>query len=257
MRKLVVVKVGTSLLTRENGNINASFIADLCEEIGEIKEAGWDIIVVSSGAMASGKGRMNKWEISDMQERHLLSTIGQPILMNYYCDFLRLQGLIAGQCLLTWDNFDNDIERKILKENFKTMLLNGIVPIVNENDFIANDELKGDNDTIAAKVASLLGAEKLIIFSDVDGLYDKNPQVDPSAIRIERVEEITDEIWGYIGEKKSKNSLGGMKSKVLAAQLAMDSGVDVVLLRGKLGGQSTKGIILENKKLGTLFVGKK
>lgn len=257
MKKLVVIKIGTSLLTSNDGVIKASFIADVCEDVAIIKNLGWDVIVVSSGAMASGKGRTHR-EICSMDERHLLATVGQPILMNYYNDFLRLQGIVSAQCLLTWNNFENEYEKKMLKENFEILLKNGVVPIVNENDFISNNELKGgDNDTMSAKVASLLKADTLCILSDVDGLYDKNPQEDTTAKRIERVEKITIEIWNCIGEKKSKNSLGGMKSKVEAAQMAMEAGVDVILFKGILGGHNIPKILSEKISVGTFFVGKK
>jgi glutamate 5-kinase len=256
MEKIVVIKIGTSLLTNQDGKIKASFIADVCEDMGKICAKGWKPIIVSSGAMASGKGIIEKEDCS-MEERHLLSAVGQPRLMSYWGDFLRIQGIVSAQCLLTWNNFENTEESNILKENLKTMLSSKIIPIVNENDFVSDNELGGgDNDTLAAKVSALLGAEKLLILSDVDGLYTASPHDNPDAKKIETVEKITDEIWGYIGEKKSKNSLGGMKSKIEAAEIATSSGTQTIIFEGVLGGYNIPKILLEKGNVGTRFLAK-
>ncbi len=259
MNKLAVIKIGTSLLTREDGTIQLSFLADICEEISEAQKSGWKIVLVSSGAMASGKGVLNACS-KKLEERPLLSSVGQPIMMGYYADFFRIQGINISQCLLTWRNFEVESEKKMLKTNLQKILENNIIPIVNENDLISDEELKdnaGDNDTLAAKISVLLQADKLIIFSDVDGLYDSNPQNNPNAKKIDEVLEITDEIFKYIGEKKSKNSLGGMKSKIQSAKLAVDGGVETTILKGVLGGGNTLAILNEEKKVGTTFYAKK
>ncbi len=256
MEKLAIIKIGTSLLTRENGTVQLAFLADICEEISEVQKKGWKIVVVSSGAMSSGKGVLQD-DAKALEERPLLSTVGQPIMMGYYADFFRIHGINISQCLLTWRNFEVPAEREMLTYNLQKILENNIIPIVNENDLIADEELTGDNDTLAAKISVLLKAEKLIIFSDVDGIYTKNPQTNPDAKKIDEVFEINDEIFSYIGEKKSENSLGGMKSKIESAQIAVNGGVDTTILKGVLGGENTKKILLEGKKVGTTFYGKK
>lgn len=255
-QKIAVIKLGTSLLTTEDGTIQLSFLADVCEEIASVQKKGWKVVLVSSGAMASGKGLLNK-NAQALQERPLLSTVGQPIMMGYYADFFRIQGINISQCLLTWRNFEVESEKKMLKYNLQKILENNIIPIVNENDLISDEELTGDNDTLAAKISVLLQADKLIIFSDVDGLYDGNPQVNPNSKKIDEVFEINEKIFDYIGEKKSKNSLGGMKSKIQSAQLAVKGGVETTILKGVLGGYNTHKILIEGKKRGTTFYAKK
>jgi len=257
--KIAVIKIGTSLLTKEDGTIKVSFLADICEEISEVQKKGWKIVVVSSGAMASGQGLL-KNASQKLDERPLLSTVGQPIMMGYYADFFRIQGIAISQCLLTWRNFEVPSEKEMLKKNLEKILEKNIIPIVNENDLIADEELSGDNDTLAAKISVLLGAKKLIIFSDVDGIYKENPQINPKAEKISEVTNLSKkmkEIFSYIGEKKSKNSLGGMKSKIESAQLAVSGGVDTIILKGVLGGGNTKKILLEGEKVGTIFYGER
>ena len=257
--RVAVIKIGTSLLTKEDGTIQLSFLANICEEIADVQKSGWQIVLVSSGAMASGKGVLNK-NAQSLEERPLLSTVGQPIMMGYYADFFRIQGINISQCLLTWRNFEVESEKKMLKYNLQKILENNIIPIVNENDLIADEELSGDNDTLAAKISVLLEAKKLIIFSDVDGIYKENPQINPHAEKISEVFNIDEEIKEillYIGEKKSENSLGGMKSKIESARLAVNGGVETTILKGVLGGGNTKKILIENKKVGTTFYAKK
>ncbi len=255
--KIAVIKLGTSLLTTSDGTIRISFIGDLCEDIAKVRKEGWKIVVVSSGAMASGKGVL-KNEAHSICERSLFSTVGQPVLMHYYNEFLRIHGISTSQCLLTWRNFEDQEERKILERNFKKILENNIVPIVNENDLIADEELRsGDNDTLAAKISVLLKADKLLILSDVDGLYTDNPQKNPKAEKITEIFEIDEKIFSCIGEKKSENSLGGMESKVNAAKYAVDGGVETTIFKGILGGGNIIGILTENRKVGTTFYTKK
>jgi glutamate 5-kinase len=253
MEKIAVIKLGTSLLTTDNGTIKISFLGDLCEDIAVVKKADWKIIIVSSGAMASGKGCL-KDDHHSICERSLFSVVGQPILMNYYSEFLKIHGIKTAQCLLTWNNFENQNEKVILERNLLKILENDIIPIINENDLIAEEELRsGDNDTLAAKVAALLQADKLMILSDVDGLYTDNPQQNPDAKKIEDVYKINDKIFSYVGEKKSENSLGGMKSKLRAAEIAGQNGVETSIFKGVLGGHNIIKILIEDKKVGTKF----
>ena len=254
--KIAVIKLGTSLLTTDDGTIRISFIGDLCEDIAKVQKEGWKVIVVSSGAMASGKGVL-KNEAHSISERSLFSTVGQPVLMHYYNEFLRIHGISTSQCLLTWRNFEVPEERKLLERNFQKILENNIVPIVNENDLIADEELSGDNDTLAAKISVLVNAEKLLILSDVDGIYTDNPQNNPNAKKIDDVFEIDETIFSYISEKKSENSLGGMESKIQSAKIAVEGGVQTTIFKGILGGGNIIGILTDDRKVGTTFYGKK
>jgi glutamate 5-kinase len=255
--KIAVIKLGTSLLTTQDGTIKISFLGDLCEDIARVQREGWKVVIVSSGAMASGKGVLKNSPHS-ICERSLFAAVGQPILMHYYSEFLRIHDIKAAQCLLTWRNFENAEEKSILERNLRKILENNIVPIVNENDLIADEELRtGDNDTLAAKVAMLLNAEQLLIVSDVNGVYTGNPQEDSSAKKIDEVFEIDEKIFSYIAEKKSENSLGGMESKIQSAQLAVEGGVQTTIFKGVLGGENIIKILTEDKKTGTTFYPKK
>lgn len=253
-KDLVVIKIGTALLTDKNGLLKTAFLKRTCKEISTIKNSGWDVILVSSGAMASGAGVL-KGTPHTIVERSLFACVGQPLLMNYYCSLLGTSGIVVAQALLTWHDFQDNEIRELLKKNIGTLLESDILPIINENDLTATEEISfGDNDQLAAKVAVLFKAAKLVILSDVDGLYDKNPQEYPDAKRFETVRKITDETIKYAGKKISKNSLGGMKSKLQAAKYATENGVNVTIASDISGRDTLVRVVLEGKIFGTQFL---
>lgn len=256
-QNLVVIKVGTSLLTNEEGRLKIAFLGRLCEEIAEVQKAGNRVILVSSGAMASGSGILKK-RPNSIPERVVFSCVGQPLLMEYYRDFFAMQDIIIAQTLLTWRDFRDDEARALIQKNMECLLTENIIPIINENDMVSTEEVSfGDNDQLSAKVSVLLSAQKLVILSDVDGLFDKNPQTSPDAKKIEIVEEITEEIEACVGEKTSKNSLGGMASKLKAAKFATENGVETIILSGILSREALPRLLLKKESLGTLFLSKK
>ncbi len=254
MNHIAVIKIGTSLLTNSDGSLKISFLGRITEEISAVQKNGWGIVLVSSGAMASGTGIL-KGKPHDIVERSLFACVGQPFLMKYYADFFGIFGIIVAQTLLTRRDFENEEASVLLEKNMSQMIKNGIIPIANENDLISIEELTvGDNDQLSARIAVLLNAEKLIIVSDVDGLYSENPQTNPHAQKFEVVECITENIEACVGEKISKNSLGGMKSKLSAAKYATQNGVETVIFSGIEDRNALSQILREEKNIGTRFL---
>jgi len=252
-KNLVVVKIGTSLITNEDGRLKLSFLSRVCEEVATIKKAGWNVIVVSSGAMASGAGVL-KGTPHNIVERSVFSCVGQPLLMDYYRDFLGVFEIIVAQALLTWNDIDDVRVNGLVRTNMEKLLENGIVPIVNENDLTATAELSfGDNDQLATKVAVLLGAKKLVILSDVDGLYDKNPVHHKEARRFDTIDPVTPNLELCVDESTSNNSLGGMRSKLMAAKLAAEKGTETIIASGIESRNTLPRIVLYNESLGTRF----
>lgn len=256
MQQPIVIKVGTSLLTNEEGRLKISFLGRLCEEIAEVQNAGERVILVSSGAMASGSGILKK-RPKDIPERTVFSCVGQPLLMEYYRDFFGMHDITVAQTLLTWRDFRDDEARELIHKNMECLLKENILPIINENDLVANEEVSfGDNDQLSAKVAVLLKAKKLVILSDVDGLFDQNPQTNPHAKQIPIVPEITDQIEHCVGEKTSKNSLGGMASKLKAAKFATEHGIETIILSGISARNALPRMLLSEEPFGTRFLKK-
>jgi glutamate 5-kinase len=256
MQHAIVIKVGTSLLTNEDGRLHISFLGRLCEEIAEVQKSGERVVLVSSGAMASGSGILKK-RPRDISERTVFSCVGQPILMEYYRDFFGMHDIVVAQTLLTWRDFRDDEARELIHKNMECLLKENILPIINENDLVANEEVSfGDNDQLSAKVAVLLKAKQLIILSDVDGLFEKNPHTFPDAKQIPIVSEITDHIQNFVGEKTSKNSLGGMASKLKAAKFATENGIETIILSGISSRNALPKMILSQESFGTRFLKK-
>lgn len=253
MKKRVVIKIGTSLLTSKEGKLRIPFVGKICENIAEIQNAGWEVILVSSGAMATGTGILKSTPHS-ITERSVFAAVGQPFLIHYYADFMGHYDIHVAQCLLTWNDFCHETTKSLMKSNIEKMLENNILPIVNENDIVATEEITfGDNDSLASKIAVFFAADKLLILSDVDGLYSDNPQTNPKSEHIDEVKSFSDEIFGFVGEKTSKNSLGGMESKLKSTQYAVENGVETVIFQGHQNPEGMREILIENKKIGTVF----
>ena len=251
--KRIVVKVGTSTLLYENGKLNLYRIEHLVRELADLSSQGRDVILVTSGAIGAGVVRMGlDKRPSDVKERQALAAVGQGMLMHIYDKLFAEYGLVSGQVLLTRDNYVQHEQYNHSRNTLLTMLKMGVIPIINENDAIADDEVKiGDNDTLSAMVASIADADTLIILSDIDGVYTSNPQKDSSARRIDEIQEITPHIEQIAGGAGSAMGTGGMSTKIEAAKIATASGVTMFIAAG-----SQDGIIhqlLSGEKVGTVF----
>ena len=251
--KRIVVKVGTSSVTHPNGTINLKFIDKLCAALTDLKNEGNDVILVTSGAVGVGKYRMN---LQDKQltisEKQAMAAIGQGLLLHIYEKNFLEYGQMSAQLLLTRE--DIKIRRRFLnaRNTLLELLKLGVIPIVNENDSVANDEIQfGDNDTLAALVAVLSDADMAVLFTDIDGLYTANPALKKDAKKIDVVEKITEEIEIMAGSAISKVGTGGMRTKIEAAKIATNAGIAMVVAsRNEIGMLHE---IVAGKKIGTLF----
>ena len=254
--KRIVVKVGTSTITYPTGKMNLSRMEKLVRELTDLTNQGREILLVTSGAIAVGMDRMGKKKRPRaIPERQALAAVGQGALMHAYGSLFAAYGKMAGQVLLTRENSLRHHQYTNSRNALKAMLDMGVMPMVNENDAVAVDEVKiGDNDTLSATVATLVDADVLILLSDVDGLYTANPQRDKTARLISEVREITPEIEALGGDAGSSAGTGGMKTKIEAAKMAMSAGVTMVIARGDEDGVIRA--ILHGEAVGTLFPAK-
>lgn len=251
--KRVVVKVGTSTITRPTGGSNLVRMEEIAREIAGLADEGREMVLVTSGAIAAGMNRMGlKKRPKVVSKRQALAAVGQGVLMHLYGTMFASYGQTAGQVLLTKENSLRHNQYTNSRNALLTMLSMGVLPVVNENDAVSVDEVKiGDNDTLSATVASLVDADALIILSDVDGLYTANPQEHPDAKLISEVREITPEIEGLAGGAGTEGGTGGMVTKLAAAKIAMSAGVTMVIARGDKFGVMRE--VLEGKPVGTVF----
>ena len=254
--KRVVVKVGTSTITRANGASNLTRMEEIVREIAALKDEGREMVLVTSGAIAVGMHRMGlKTRPKDVSKRQALAAVGQGVLMHLYETMFASYGQTAGQVLLTKENSLRHHQYTNSRNALLAMLAMGVLPVINENDAVSVDEVKiGDNDTLSATVASLLDADALIILSDVDGLYTKNPQEHPDAKLISEVREVVPEIEALAGGAGTSGGTGGMVTKIEAAKIAMSAGVTMVIARGDRFGVMRE--VLEGQNVGTVFVAK-
>jgi glutamate 5-kinase len=259
MRKLsakrIVVKLGTNTVCRTDGTIDQSYLEGVAKQVMELSAMGIQTIIVTSGAIGSGITELGlERRPQDMAAKQACAAVGQATLMMAWRDAFRKYGKCVGQVLLTYGAFSDRVRYLNLKNAMDEMLKLGIVPIVNENDVIATDEIEeifGDNDKLSALVASKIDADLVLLLTDVDGLYDRNPEVDPDAQLIRTIDEITKDIERMAGKNVSDRSVGGMRTKISAAKVAMQSGINMVIANGR-----TKSIILRiinGEELGTLF----
>lgn len=263
--KRIVVKVGTSTLTYNNGKINLSRIDKLSMVISDLVNQGKDVVLVTSGAIGVGIGKLKlKERPVTIREKQAVASVGQCELMHIYSKFFSEYGHIVGQILLTRDVVEDEYRRNNVINTFETLLEKEIVPIVNENDSVCVKELEsengenmvfGDNDTLSAIVAKLISADLLIILSDIDGFYDCDPRKNSCSKKLSIITEITPEIEACAGGKGSKQGTGGMVTKITAAKIVTSEGIDMVLADGS--DPSVILDILDGKDVGTLFVGKR
>ncbi len=255
--KRLVVKVGTSTLTYNTGKTNIRRMHKLVSVLSDIVNSGIEVALVTSGAIGVGVGKLGlKERPSDISGRQAAATVGQCELMFMYDKLFGEYGHTVGQLLITKSDVDSEERRKNLVNTFDKLFDYGAVPIVNENDSVAVDEIVyGDNDSLSAIVARLVNADALIILTDIDGLYDDNPNENEDAKLISQVDEITDELIAVAGGHGSRFSTGGMVTKLHAAQIAMDAGIDTIVMNGAAPESIYKA--LDGKQIGTFFTGKK
>jgi glutamate 5-kinase len=255
--KRIVVKIGTNILTK-NGGVDAAYFSRIAGQVNSLLKAGRQVVIVTSGAIGMGLGQLDAERAKDIKMRQACAAIGQPLLMaEYRKSFLRY-GVTVAQVLLTAEVLDNRKTYLNLRHSIETLLKLSVVPILNENDSVSTDEIGsafGDNDKLSALVASKIDADLLIMLSDIDALYDKNPQVSADAKPITTVFEITDEIVRNAGGKGSLHSTGGMKTKIEAAKIASNAGCRIVLADGRL--KNVIGRIIAGEEIGTIFMPKR
>lgn len=231
----LVIKIGTSLLTNEQHRLNTDFLRDIISQIAALKKAGHEIVLVSSGAVAAGRSELQfDREKKNIPFRQALAAVGQGLLMKTYHDLFAKHNITVAQALLTNYDFVNRENFLNTKRVFEVMLKNSVIPIVNENDVTTIAELKfGDNDMLSAKTAAMVSADYLIILTDVDGLFAEDPKNNPNAKLIPVVEKIDDSIKKLAGGARSRSSLGGMKTKLEAAEYVTSVGIPMFIANGK------------------------
>jgi glutamate 5-kinase len=229
----IVVKIGSSSLTTHNGGLDKGRIRFYAAELAGLQQAGYQTLLVTSGAVAAGFSALGyKTRPKLLHEKQAAAAVGQALLMQAYQEQLGLHGVAAAQILLTRYDFTSRQRVHNASMTIDELLRRGVIPVINENDTVSVDELKfGDNDTLSALVANLAKASKLIIATDIDGLYTDNPRFNPDAKRIDRVDRLTEEIFRIAGGAGSAVGTGGMRSKVEAARIAICGGVPVFVGR--------------------------
>ncbi|MCQ2470504.1 MAG: glutamate 5-kinase [Clostridia bacterium] len=251
--KRIVVKVGTSTLTYETGKANIRRIRKLVEVLSDLKNSGMQIVLVTSGAIGIGVGKLGlSAKPKDTPGRQAAATVGQCELMFMYDKLFAEFGHITGQLLVTKLDFENEERKNNLSNSFNKLFEYGAVPVVNENDAVAVDEIVfGDNDNLSAIVANLINADGLIILSDIDGLFSGNPKTDDNAVLIPVVEKITEEIETLAGGAGSNRGTGGMITKIHAAKVAGSAGIPTAIINGSNPEDIYR--LIEGRQTGTFF----
>lgn len=257
----IVVKVGTSTLTNEMGKSNLRSFDRLACILSDIQNMGYEVILVSSGAIAVGANKLNtKERPSSMRMKQAAAAVGQCSMMFLYDKFFNDYDKTIAQILLNAEDMEQEEKKENLINTFNALLEMGIIPIVNENDSVSyteiesEDRLFGDNDMLSAVVAVLCKAKKLVILSDIDGLYDADPRLYPNARLISRIEKIDKTVYTLAGGAGSRRGTGGMKTKLRAAELATAQGIDTIITNGK--APEVLYEIVKDKKVGTVFTGR-
>lgn len=248
----IVVKVGTSTVTRENGSINLRRLDGLARVLTDLKNTGNEIVLVTSGAVGAGMGKLKMTERpTDIPTKQAAAAVGQCELMSLYDRSFDTYGAVTAQILLDADVINHSHGINAIN-TFDRLLSLGVIPIVNENDSVAVDELCiGDNDTLSAIVAKMVKADLLIMLTDIDGLYDRNPE-DENAVLISEVRGITPEIEEMAGGAGTSRGTGGMKTKLSAARIANEAEIDAIIACGK-DPAILYDIISDSKSVGTRF----
>ncbi len=253
----IVVKVGTSTLTHATGRLNIRRVESLCKTLADLKNAGHEIILVSSGAIGMGVGKlMLPSRPEDMPTKQAAAAVGQCELMYTYDKLFEEYHHTVAQILLTGSDVENEERHKNFRNTIFRLLELGAMPIVNENDTVVTDEIAlGDNDTLGAVVAVSVAADLLVLLSDIDGLYTADPHKDPNAKLISEVAAITPEIEALAGGKGSALGTGGMATKLHAAKMVAEAGTDMIIANGS--NPKLLYDIADGKAVGTRFLAKK
>ncbi len=280
--KRIVVKIGTNILTKKGG-IDAAYVRRIARQINSLLKTGRQVVIISSGAIGMGKGQLSGYQgirlrraqssrpsgtredqsglvgrVKDTKMRQACAAIGQPLLMAEYRKSFARYGITVAQVLLTAEVLNNRKTYLNLRNSIETLLKLSVVPILNENDSVSTDEIGsafGDNDKLSALVASKIDADLLIMLSDIDALYDKNPRKFADARPIHTVFEITADIIKSAGDRGSTHGTGGMKTKIEAAKIASNAGFRIVLVDGRL--KNVIGRIIAGEEIGTVFMPKR
>ena len=259
--KRIVIKIGTSTLTNEKDRLNLERVAKISQVLSDLIGRGYEIVLISSGAVSVGVGKLNlAARPCDVREKQAVAAVGQCNLMSIYDRCFSEYNQPIAQVLLTRDVFDNDVRKELACGTFNRLLDMDVLPIVNENDAISIDELSyicdenlsfGDNDHLSAYVSVLIKADALILLTDTDGLYDSNPRENKNAKLLSTIDKIDDTILDMATVDGSKRGTGGMKSKIMAAKIAVDNKVATAIINGN----EPRNIysILKGEKIGTTF----
>jgi len=256
--KRIVVKIGTNIMTKDGG-IDAAYVRRIARQINSLLATGRQVVIITSGAIGMGSDQLQlAGKVKDTKMRQACAAIGQPLLMAEYRKSFARYGITVAQVLLTAEVLNNRKTYLNLRNSIETLLKLGVVPILNENDSVSTDEIGsafGDNDKLSALVASKIDADLLIMLSDIDALYDKDPRKFTDAKPIHAVFEITPEIARIAGGKGSTYGTGGMKTKLEAAKIASSAGCRIVLANGRLSNVVER--IIAGKEIGTVFMPKR
>lgn len=231
----VVIKIGTSTLAHQTGRLNIRRVEELVKALSDLKNSGHEIVVVSSGAIGMGAGKLAfKEKPSDIPTKQAAAAVGQCELMYTYDKLFSEYNHTVAQLLLTGSDFNSEKRHENFTNTMVRLLELGVLPIINENDTVATEEIKvGDNDTLSALVAESISADMLVLLSDIDGLYTDDPHKNPDAKLISLITELTPEIMALGGGAGSALGTGGMKTKLNAAEICMKAGCDVVIANGQ------------------------
>ncbi|MCI9348323.1 MAG: glutamate 5-kinase [Oscillibacter sp.] len=259
-KQRIVVKVGTSTLTHSSGSLDLRSMERLVRVLSDLSGGGWEVILVTSGAIAVGTAKMGLAERpKELRMKQAAAAVGQCRMMHIYDKLFSEYNCSVAQILLTGDDVEDPERAAHLQSTFSALLELGVIPVVNENDSVSSAEIEtgshkvlGDNDTLSAIVASLCGAELLVLLSDIDGLFDADPHTHPNAKRLHQVTALTPEIMEMAGGAGTWRGTGGMATKLSAARIAMDAGCDMVITNGQRP-EDLYGIC-EGQDIGTRFL---
>lgn len=251
----IVVKIGTSTLAYATGQLNIRRVEELCKTMSDIRNAGHELILVSSGAIGMGVGKLGlRTRPRDIPTKQAAAAVGQCELMYVYDKLFSEYHHTVAQLLITADNLSNETRHANFTNTLNRLLELGAVPVINENDTVATDEIViGDNDTLAAMVAESVGANLLVLLSDIDGLYTADPHADPTAKLLSVVHRVDDGIRALAGVSSTDQGTGGMVTKLRAAEICLNCGCEMVIANGR--EPRLLYDIVEGKPVGTRFVG--
>ena len=253
----IVIKIGTSTLAYATGQLNIRRVEALCKTMSDIRNAGHELILVSSGAIGMGVGKLGlRQRPQDIPGKQAAAAVGQCELMYIYDKLFSEYHHTVAQLLITADNLTNETRHGNFTNTLNRLLELGVVPVINENDTVATDEIViGDNDTLAANVARSVGAQMLILLSDIDGLYTADPHTDPNARLLPVVRRVDEDIKKLAGVSSTTQGTGGMVTKLRAAEICLDCGCEMVIANGN--NPAALYDIVEGKPVGTRFVGER